>query len=115
MGGGDQCSDPLSIYIIVLFVFVRRIADPHFLALADPYFLLRLHRSGVYRTSAAAAPINSPASSRRWDADSDGRHADDATELSRMAKGGGGSGKRPDPVRILDSARSGRHAPDGTS
>ena len=53
----------------------------------------------MYRSSAAAAPLHSPSSARRWDVDSDGRLADDATESSRRARGGGGSAKRLDQVR----------------
>lgn len=37
-------------------------------------------RRRVYRSSAAAAPLNFSPSSMRWDADGGGRHADDAAE-----------------------------------
>jgi hypothetical protein len=61
-------------------------------------------RRRVYRSSAAAAPLNFSPSSMRWDADGGGRHADDAAEaLGRRPRAVGAvstSSKWQEQVRV---------------
>jgi hypothetical protein len=62
---------------------------------------VEIERSRGYRSSAAAAPLNSLASSWSWGRDNDGSQADFVTEpTSSRSKGAGGSGKRQEQVGV---------------
>ena len=78
------------------------ITDPSFLSDAAA---AALDRSRGYRTSAAAAPLNSFITMSS-EADDD-RHADDAAEPSRRLRAFGGSGKRQDKVLSFFSLHCG--------